>query len=159
MQGRNIYAIGETVYDILFKGEQPVAARPGGAMLNASVSLGRLGLPIHLITEIGNDQVGSQIQKFLNDNGVMLSKTAVFSGGSTALALAFLDDNENASYTFYKDYPEERLNFKMPEVAGNDIILFGSSFSISREVREKLTGFLSAARKAGAIIIYDPNFR
>ena len=73
MGTRKIYAVGETVYDILFKGEQPVAARPGGAMLNASVSLGRLGLPIHLITEIGNDQVGSQIQKFLKDNGVMLT--------------------------------------------------------------------------------------
>ena len=42
---RKIYAIGETVFDIIFKNGQPQAAKPGGAMLNSAVSLGRMGLP------------------------------------------------------------------------------------------------------------------
>lgn len=37
---RQIYAIGETLYDIIFKDGQPQAGKPGGAMLNSTVSLG-----------------------------------------------------------------------------------------------------------------------
>ncbi len=40
---RKIYGIGETVFDIIFKNGQPQAAKAGGAMLNSTVSLGRIG--------------------------------------------------------------------------------------------------------------------
>ena len=40
---RNIYTIGETLFDIIFKNGQPQAGKAGGAMLNSSVSLGRIG--------------------------------------------------------------------------------------------------------------------
>ena len=159
MSKRKIYAIGETVFDVLFKGDQPVAAKPGGSMLNASVSMGRLDLPVHFISEIGNDQVGLLILKFLKNSNVDIHKGAVFNEGNTALALAFLDENENASYTFYKNYPKERLNIPFPEVQANDLVLFGSFFSIAKPVRHKLVDFLEKARAAGAVIIYDPNFR
>jgi fructokinase len=43
---RNIYAIGETVLDILFKDQLPVTAKAGGACLNSAVTLGRLNLPV-----------------------------------------------------------------------------------------------------------------
>ncbi len=49
---RKIYGIGETVFDIIFKNGQPQAAKPGGAMLNSSVSLGRIGLPVSFIVRI-----------------------------------------------------------------------------------------------------------
>jgi len=145
--------------DVLFKGNQPVASRAGGAVLNSSVSLGRLGLPVHIITEIGNDHVGNHILGFLKTNRVNISKSYIFDKGTTTLALAFLDDNENAEYTFYKNYPKHRLKVTFPKIKRNDLVLFGSFFSICKEVMEKLRDFLSAARKAGAIILYDPNFR
>ena len=44
----DIYTIGETVLDIIFKNEQPVAAKPGGSMLNTSVSLVALVYPFIL---------------------------------------------------------------------------------------------------------------
>jgi fructokinase len=159
MNMQTIYTIGETVFDILFKGNQPVAARPGGSMLNASVSLGRLGLPVHFVSEIGNDQVGLQILKFLKESNVGINKGAVFNDGNTALALAHLDDDENASYTFYKNYPKKRLAIPFPDFQANDMVLFGSFFSISEAVRSQLIDFLEKARAAGALIIYDPNFR
>jgi len=62
---RKIYTIGETVYDIIFKNGKPVSAVPGGAMLNSSVTLGRLGFPVFFISEFGTDPVGKQIEKFL----------------------------------------------------------------------------------------------
>ena len=52
---RKIYAIGETVCDLIFKDDKPLAAKAGGSMLNASISLGRLKLPVNFISEFGND--------------------------------------------------------------------------------------------------------
>ncbi len=156
---RRIFTIGETVFDILFINDQPVSAKAGGAMLNTSVSLGRLGLPVSFITEIGRDKPGKNIIEFLRQNYVDTQSVYQFKEGKTALALAFLDENENADYSFYKLYPAKRLTVDLPEVNKDDIVLFGSFFAITQEVREPLLTFIRNARKAGAIVIYDPNFR
>ncbi len=70
-----------------------------------------------------------------------------------------LDENEDATYSFYYDYPEKRLQGDFPEVNEDDIVLFGSYFAISHETRKGVLKFIKQARSAGAIIIYDPNFR
>lgn len=55
---RKVIGIGETILDIIFKNEQPTAAVPGGSTFNGLISLGRMGLPVTMITETGNDRVG-----------------------------------------------------------------------------------------------------
>ncbi|MCF8378412.1 MAG: carbohydrate kinase [Bacteroidales bacterium] len=159
MKHKRIFAIGETIYDILFKDGQPLGGTAGGAMLNTAVSLGRMKLPIHLISEIGKDDIGNSIIDFLNGNDVGTRYVYRFKEGSSAIAIAFLDENDDASYTFYKNYPAKRLNARFPEIKENDLVLFGSFFSITKEIRRPLLKFLRNAKKAGAIIIYDPNFR
>lgn len=154
-----IYTIGETVYDIIFKNHEPVSAKAGGAMLNTAVSLGRLELPVSLISETGEDQVGDSVMDFLRKNGVNVNYVDRYSDGKTAIALAFLDEVENAHYSFYKLYPDQRLNINLPEPEPDDIILFGSFFALTKEVRNPLMEFFRKARKNNAIIIYDPNFR
>ncbi len=156
---RKTYAIGEIVYDIIFKNGKPISSNPGGAMLNSAVSLGRLGLTISLISELGRDEIGKNIIQFLKNNNVDTSNIYNFDKGNTALALAFLDENNNASYDFYKSYPEKRLDGKLPTITKNDIVLFGSFFALSPEVREPLLKFLHQASRNNALIIYDPNIR
>src|ERR1035437_6824051 len=101
---RKVYTIGETVLDIVFKNLQPVAAKAGGSMLNTAVSLGRLGLPVHFISEYGIDTVGEIIDGFLNSNSVATQYVYHYADGKSALALAFLDEKNNANYSFYKAY-------------------------------------------------------
>lgn len=156
---RNIYAIGETVLDIIFKQGKPADAKPGGSMLNTAVSLGRLGCNIHLITEFTRDHVGNLINNFLHENNVSTEFVSYYEAGKTALALAFLDEKSDASYVFYKDYPNERLNVELPDIQKDDILLFGSFFSITAPVRKNLIKLLNHARQREAIILYDPNFR
>jgi fructokinase len=156
---RKIYGIGETVFDIIFKGGQPQAAKAGGAMLNSTVSLGRIGLPVSFISEYANDNVGKIIDDFLQKNGVATDFVDHFKEGKTKLALAFLNEKNDASYTFYQDYPELRLNIKFPEIIKDDIILCGSIYAITDEIRKKFRDLVSMAKKNGAIVIYDPNFR
>lgn len=156
---RKIYGIGETVLDIIFKDGQPVAAKAGGSVLNSIVSMGRVELPVSFISEYGLDDVGKLIDDFLKRNGVNSSYVYRFNDGSTSLALAFLDDKNDARYTFYKDFPGKRLDIDFPVTEKDDIVQCGSFYSIWPEIRKKFKDFISKAKENGALIIYDPNFR
>jgi fructokinase len=156
---RKIYAIGETLLDIIFRDDQPQTAKPGGSMLNSVVSLGRMSLPVYFISEYGRDDIGELIDNFLIENGVNTSFVHRYKDGQTALALAFLDKKNDAHYTFYKSYPQNRLNINFPDLKKEDIVLCGSFYALSSEIRDKYLSFIKNAREAGAIILYDPNFR
>jgi fructokinase len=154
-----VFCVGETVLDIIFQGDLPVAAKPGGSMLNSAVSLGRAGIPVHLISDYGSDHAGDLIHKFLMQNAVSTAYISRYTQGQTALALAFLDDQQNADYSFYKIFPEERLTISLPSAQAGDIVLFGSFYALTRSVRPKIMAFIQNAKSNGAFIIYDPNFR
>ncbi len=156
---RKIYTIGETVLDIVFKNNLPVTAKAGGACLNSAVTLGRLNLPVCFIGEYGMDEVGNIIDQFLKDNHVSTQYVYRYYNGKSTLALAFLNENNDAGYDFYKIYPEQRLAVDFPSIQQDDIVLFGSIYAITLEVRKKLIEFIAQANKKKAIVIYDPNFR
>lgn len=156
---RQIYAIGETLYDIIFKEGQPQAGKPGGAMLNSTVSLGRIGMPVSLISEYAGDDIGNLIDTFLKENGVNTGSVDRYTDGKTALAIAMLNEKNDASYTFYKNYPERRLEMAFPLINTDDIILCGSIYAITREIRSRFVQFISTAKEKGGIVLYDPNFR
>lgn len=154
-----VFTIGEILLDIIFLDGQPVGARPGGSMLNTSVSLGRCGLPVRLISETAKDMAGEQIIGFLAENGVDVRDIYRYEDGKTAIALAFLDKETNAHYSFYKIYPQKRLPQTVPDFHRDDILLFGSFYSLSKSVRDKILANVEKARDSGSFIIYDPNIR
>ncbi len=156
---RKIYCPGETVYDIMFKDNVAFNSVPGGSMLNASISMGRLGLPVHFISEYGTDKIGRTVDAFLHNNFVNTDYVRRYSDGKTALAIAFLDENNNARYDFYKIFPPERIITQDIEFKQNDILLYGSSYSVSQILRNQLVSLIKKAKNAGAILVYDPNFR
>jgi len=156
---RKIYGIGETVLDIIFKDGQPQAAKAGGSVLNSMVSMGRMGLPVSFISEYGMDDVGELINNFLTENGVNTSSVHRFEDGATSLALAFLDEKNDAQYTFYKDFPGKRLDIDFPLLQKDDILQFGSFYAIWPEIRIKIKKFVQASHERGALVLYDPNFR
>jgi fructokinase len=153
-----VYSIGETLLDIIFHAGGHITATPGGAMLNTAVSLGRLKLPVHLISEYGDDTTGRWIDDFLKDNGVDLTYIHRYTGMSP-IALAFLDEKKTAAFQFYPGTPHTISSPVTPLIAGDDIVLFGSFYSLNEENRPRLLSLLSTAVEKRAIIIYDPNFR
>lgn len=156
---RKVIGIGETILDILFRNGQPEAAVPGGSVYNAMISLGRMGQNVTFISETGNDRVGEMILANMRDNGVDTASVNVFPEGKSPVSLAFLNENNDAEYIFYKDYPRQRLDVNMPEVSSDDIIMIGSYFAITPVLRDKVKELLDRAHDAGAIIYYDVNFR
>ncbi len=156
---RKIFGIGETVLDVIFKEGQPQAAKAGGSVLNSVVSMGRMGLPVSFISEYGADDVGDIIDSFLNKNGVNTSSVHRYEDGKTTLALAFLNERNDAHYSFYKDYPSRRLNIEFPHLQQDDILQFGSFYAIWPEIRTQIRKFVQESHNSGALVVYDPNFR
>jgi len=157
---RKVYTIGDCVLDLFFEDDKPVEARPGGSFLNSAVSLGRLGIKVSLISELGEDRVGMQIIKFLEQNAVDTQNISRFTDTNSNLALAFLDEHRNADYAFYKTRAGKKSYIIFPDdVNKDDVILFGSFLAIKEEFRSTLVSFLKSCKEKGAIIIYDPNFR
>lgn len=156
---RKVIGIGETVLDIIFKDDQPMAAVPGGSTFNCLISLGRCGVNASFISETGNDRVGRRIISFLEENGVDAKSVSVYPDSKSPLSLAFLNDQNDAEYIFYKDHPHDRLDFTFPEINEDDIVLFGSYYAVNPVIRPQVKGFLDYAREHGAILYYDVNFR
>lgn len=156
---RKVIGIGETVLDIIFKGDQPVNAVPGGSTFNAIISLGRSGIETSFISETGNDRVGRMIIQFLKDNGCQADCVNVYPDSKSPLSLAFLNEQNDAEYIFYKDHPNDRLDFSYPDVQPDDLVLFGSYYALNPVIRPQVKGFLEYAHQRGAILYYDVNFR
>ena len=156
---RKVIGIGETVLDIIFRNEQPISAVPGGSTFNAIISLGRSGVSTSFISETGNDRVGRNIIQFLRDNGCEADAVNMYPDSKSPLSLAFLNEQNDAEYIFYKDHPHDRLDFNYPDVQPDDIVLFGSYYALNPVIRPQVKGFLDYAHQRGAILYYDVNFR
>lgn len=156
---RKVFGIGETILDIIFRNDQPQKAVPGGSVFNGLISLGRLNVPVSFISELGNDRVGDMIRDFMEDNHITTEFVDRFPDGKSPISLAFLDDDKNANYIFYKDYPAQRLEVPLPKIEKDDIFVFGSYYSLNPVLRTRMVEFLQYAQERKAIIYYDPNFR
>lgn len=154
-----IYTLGETVLDIALKELDTQFAVPGGSALNTSVSLGRLGANVEFITELGDDEVGSFISAFLKKNNIATTYSQRYPNTNTSIALAFLNEENNATYTFYKKLPDKRIINTGILFTPNDFLLFCSSFAINSTLRIPVLDILDRCKQSDTIIYYDPNIR
>jgi fructokinase len=154
-----IYALGETLYEKIYREGVLLKSIAGGSAVNTAVSLGRLGLPVYLLSEFGQDTEGEALSHFFSNNGVSTDFVFRHKEGRTSVSNAHLDDNNEARYQFFTDFPKNRFLIEMPPFTKNDILLFGSRFAIHQELKEKVKSILEQALKAQTLILYDPNFR
>ena len=144
---RKVIGIGETILDIIFRNEQPSAANPGGSVFNSCVSLARLGIPVTFISEMGADHVGRRTMKFMRQNGISTDYIDVYQDFKSPISLAFLNSQSDAEYSFYKTYPEKRLDIDLPKVEKDDIVMLGSYYSVTPALR--------AGSKEDFQVLYD----
>ncbi|MDR2498334.1 MAG: carbohydrate kinase [Tannerellaceae bacterium] len=156
---RKVIGVGETILDIIFKNNQPQLAQAGGSVFNAFVTLGRMNIPLCFVSEVGNDKVGDIILDFMEANNIPSQYVGRFPEGKSPLAIAFLNDKNEAEYLFYKDSDKQRLETTLPDIQEDDIFIFGSYYALNPALRERISELLSLAKQRKAIIYYDPNFR
>lgn len=112
-----------------------------------------------MVTEVGGDHIGDMICKYLTDNGVSDEYVCRHAGTKSHITLAFLNEHNEAQYTFYKDHASAALDGRLPEIRHDDVVLFGSFFAINPTIRPAVRTLLLNARQAGAWMYYDINFR
>jgi len=156
---RKVIGIGETLLDIIFRNNQPEKAIPGGSTFNCMVSLGRCNVPAVFISELANDRVGRLLRDFMQENNLSTEYIDFFEDGRSPVSLAFLDENQQAEYQFFRDFPKQRLQITFPEVAAGDILILSSYFAVNPVLREKVYGLVQYAKRQKAIVYYDINFR
>lgn len=156
---RKVIGIGETILDIIFKNDQPIGAVPGGSMFNGLISLGRAGMSAAFISETGDDRVGQRIIRFLEENHVDASSVSVYPESKSPVSLAFLNEQNDAEYIFYKDHPHDRLDMIYPDIQPDDIVMYGSFYAVNPVIRDQMAVFLTYASERGAILYYDVNYR
>ena len=156
---RKVIGIGETLLDIIFRNNQPEKAVPGGSTFNCMVSLGRCDIPALFISELGNDRVGRLLQNFMEENNLSTEYIDIFDEGHSPVSLAFLDENQQAEYQFFRTFSKRRLQTAFPKINGDDILILSSYFAINPELREKIYPLIQYAKQQKAIVYYDINFR
>jgi len=156
---RKVVGIGETILDIIFRNNQPERAVPGGSTFNCLISLRRCNIPALFISELGNDRTGRFLRNFMFENNLSTDYIDFYAEGNSPVSLAFLDENLDAEYQFFRAFPKKRLQIELPEINADDILVIGSYFVINPVLREKVYELIQYAKKQKAIIYYDINFR
>ena len=156
---RKIITIGESVLDTIFKDNVPVKSFVGGRVANAAGSLALSGLEVLMVSECANDHVGDIIIDFLKRNKVDVTSVDRYVNGTTALSAIFESDSHEPQLVNYGTYPPDRFDVVWPRINEDDIVLFGSLYSIENPQRSRLYEILQYASDRKAIMVYLPGFQ
>jgi fructokinase len=158
-----ITVIGEALIDLVDEGSGRYQAHPGGAAANVAVALARLGAPCSILARVSGDALGRQLTAHLAGNGVSL-RDVVPAAEPTTLALASLDSDARASYSFYANGTADWqwTTAELPDVLPPDVVaLHAGSLALAVEPgAQAIEKLLAAEHARGQVTIsIDPNIR
>ena len=106
-----ILCCGESLIDMIPTaaegGQTGFVPHSGGAVFNTAIGLGRLGVPVGMLSGVSTDQFGAQLVAALHASRVDTSNL-VRSDRLTTLAMVHLVDGK-ATYTFYDENSAGRM--------------------------------------------------
>ncbi|MEV0169871.1 carbohydrate kinase [Streptomyces sp. NPDC050803] len=157
-----IVVAGEALIDLVPQGTGALASlKPalGGGPYNTAVALGRLGSPTAFCSRASHDAFGEALLDGLRQAGVDVS--GVQRGTEpTTLAVATVDANGSASYSFYVDGTADRL-FSAPSAlpAGTRAVSFGTCSLVLEPGASAYEELMRTAAAQGVFTALDPNIR
>ena len=164
----NITTIGEVLVDLTqigvdSRGIPTYTPNPGGAPANVAVAASRMGAKTAFIGCVGADSFGNMLRDVLEKNGVDTEGVSVHAQIPTTLAVVSVDECGERSFSFYRkpgadiclsaEYVPQQL------LRESDIVHFGAVSLTDDPSRTTVMGAVRMARKLGALISYDPNYR
>lgn len=157
-----ILCCGEALVDMLPQaladGREAFVPHPGGAVLNSAVALGRLGVPVGLVTGLSRDFFGDFLRDALVASTVDV-RSVVLSDRPTTLAFVRFEAGE-ARYRFYDERSAGRMlqMADMPVLPDSVSALFLGGISLACEPGAEAYAGLAEHSK-GRVIMVDPNIR
>ena len=161
-------AIGELLIDFVHKGNNengyPIMhANPGGAPGNFLSVLAKYGLNTGFIGKVGNDAFGSMLIDTLSRSGIDTSGVVADDNVFTTLAFVTLDAHGDRTFSFARkpgaDTMLQSAELKNDMIQNTKVFHFGTLSMTDEPVREATKQAVVTAKKSGALITFDPNFR
>jgi 2-dehydro-3-deoxygluconokinase len=140
----------------------------GGDTLNTAVYLARLGVAVDYVTALGDDGWSEEMLEAWRGEGVGTGLVLRLPGRLPGLYLIQTDARGERRFSYWRDSAAARDLFTVPQtpaiaeaLAGYDLIYFsGITLSLyGSAARQRLFGAVEAARRRGAAIAFDTNFR
>lgn len=156
---RKIITIAQSVLDTEYRHGQPVRSFVGGRIPCAAASLAQCGIATYMVSECTQDAVGDIIVDYLNSHQVDTTSIDRYPDGATPFSAIFKDESGTQSIVNYGQYPDDRFKVIWPRIDKDDILIFGSLYSVDLPQRERLYELVSYAVERKAIIVYLPGFQ
>lgn len=164
----DVVALGELLIDFTPAGKSSTGMNlfeqnPGGAPANVLTILSKQGFRTAFVGKLGNDIHGRFLKKTLDKENI--DTNAIVFADDCFTTLAFVELAENGERTFsFARKPGADIMLKKEElddqVINNCTIFHVGSISLTDEPSKTATfEAVKRAKKSGAIISYDPNYR
>ncbi|UVI31393.1 5-dehydro-2-deoxygluconokinase [Paenibacillus spongiae] len=136
----------------------------GGSPANITIGMARLGMKTAFVGKIADDQMGRFIANYLHKNGIDTAGVVTDrTGAVTGLAFTEIKSPTDCSILMYRDNAAD-LKLTAEEVrediiAGAKVFLISGTALAQSPSREAVFQALQYARKHGAIIAFDLDYR
>ena len=168
MKTIDVTALGELLIDftengVSGQGNPVFEANPGGAPCNVLSMLSRCGRKTAFIGKVGDDMFGRQLKAALEEVGIMTDGLLSDPEVHTTLALVHKLPNGDRDFSFYRKpgadimLSADELDKRLLEEA--KIFHFGSLSLTDEPARTATMQAVETAKRAGAVISFDPNLR
>lgn len=164
-----LYSIGELLIDFqsigtgTLKETKQFIKNAGGAPANVCVQAAKLGKQAVYLTKVGNDGFGDFLIETLDKEGVDVSYISKSNQYDTSLAFVSLNQDGEREFSFYRKNAADLFftkdDFENVEFQKNDILEFGSVALKTKEARDTHEYLIQKAKKAQALVAFDPNLR
>jgi fructokinase len=150
---KKIICFGEVLFDVF-----PTHRKIGGAPLNVALRMASLGINAQIISRVGNDEIGKELIRFIEENGVATDTIQVDENLSTGEVIVQLNDKGSASYTI--NYPVAWDKIEVTSIAENavanaDAMVFGSLVCRDLVSHQTLLSLMNLAKYK----VFDVNLR
>jgi fructokinase len=164
----DVVSLGEYLIDFIPNGISPAGnplyePNPGGAPVNVVTALAKLGKKTAFIGMIGSDPFGMLLRRELLEHGVSDQGLVMTSQAHTTMAFVHLDKDGERFFHFCR-HPgaDQQLSFEEVDLTlltQASIFHFGSISMTTDPAYTATVKSVQHAKKSGALISFDPNWR
>lgn len=136
----------------------------GGSPANICIGMARLGMKSGFIGKVADDQMGRFIVRYLKQNGIDTSNVVTdHTGAVTGLAFTEIKSPTDCSILMYRDNVADLLlapsEVREDMIAGAKLLLISGTALAQSPSREAVFQSLDYARRNGAVIAFDLDYR
>lgn len=156
MKKQTVLGIGELLWDVF--GD---ARKPGGAPANVAFQLNQLGMNGIIVSRIGDDALGAEIQEFLKNMGLSTSFLQIDPDRPTGTVTVELDPFGTPAYRIHENVAWDRLELTqelldlLPSLSA---VCFGTLAQRGNATRQTIQKILDLL-PSECLKVYDVNLR